>query len=250
MTALRDIDDIRNGVFANVLIRRGFDQREAVVLKVCHICLPACPLSHPSVAPDPQSPNHILEIDDIPSRHERKLLMDVGYPTGSRYTFQWLDSGQSRKHVTAMIPNNSDAAFRKNTEKPKPSDLLLHYNYGAAAVKCWGRGTEVLQNRANPPRPSVPPAGPSGTTHDIDAAIGKLGEAQNPDPSRAGAGPGELVESEGQAMWDEDDVMMFFWGNSKGARERHLEEVNESTGRMEQWRSGVAENTPSTDDLS
>jgi hypothetical protein len=243
VTALRDIDDIRNGVFANVLIRRGFDQRVAVILKVCHtICLRSRPLSDLYVTTDPQSPNHILETGDIPSRHERTRLMDVGYPPGSRYTFQWLYSGESRKNVTSMVPNNIDAAFRENTEKPKPSDLLLHYNYGAAAIKCWGRGTEVLENRANPPRPSVLPTKPSRTT-----AIGELEEARNPDG--AGAGTGALVESEGQATWDEDDVMMFFWENSQAAKERHLKEVSENTLRMEQWRSGV-ENTPSGANLS
>jgi hypothetical protein len=116
--------------------------------------------------------------------------MDIGYPPGSRYTLQWQYLGESRKHGTSIVPNNIDAVFRENTEKPKPSDLLLHYNYGAAAVKCWGRNTEVLENRANPPCPSVPQTGPSGFTHArySESAIGKLEE-----------GIGELVESEGQA---------------------------------------------------
>jgi hypothetical protein len=134
-----------------------------------------------------------------------------------------------------MVPNNIDAALRKNTEKPKPSDLLLHYDYGAAAIECWGRGTEVLENRANPPRPSVPPTGPSGTTHDSDAAINKLAEARIPDG--AGAGTRGLVESEGLAMWDE--VMLFFWGNTQAAKERYLKKVSEDTQRVEKWREGI-----------
>jgi len=70
----------------------------------------------------------------------------VCYPTGSRYTLQWLiDPG---KFVRDTIPNNLDAAFRKYTKELKPSKLLLHYNYGAAAVKNWGHGIEVLLNRA------------------------------------------------------------------------------------------------------
>jgi hypothetical protein len=89
---------------------------------------------------------------------------------------------------------------------------LLHYDYGAAAVNCWGRGKDVLQKLANPPRPSTPvpaPTEPPKTTHDRTAVIRKLEEAGNLD----GAGTGELVESEGRA-WDEDDVILFFWGTS------------------------------------
>ena len=51
-----------------------------------------------------------------------------------------------------MIPNNSDATFKKATKKAKPSDLLLHYTYGAAAIRHWGRGTEILTKLATPPR--------------------------------------------------------------------------------------------------
>ena len=38
---LNDINDIRNGVFASAAIHSPFDQRFAVVLKVCHISPPA-----------------------------------------------------------------------------------------------------------------------------------------------------------------------------------------------------------------
>ncbi|KAI0284686.1 hypothetical protein BGY98DRAFT_1183550 [Russula aff. rugulosa BPL654] len=33
---------------------------------------------------------------------------------------------------------------------------LLHYNYGAAAVKQWGKNTSILTNRPEVPRPPVP----------------------------------------------------------------------------------------------
>ncbi|KIL57679.1 hypothetical protein M378DRAFT_87561 [Amanita muscaria Koide BX008] len=225
VTALGDINDIRNGVFANTLIHNGFGPRFAAVLK---------------------TPNPILKTKDIPPRHIRRHISeDVSFPSRSRYTLQWLvDPGED---VTSMIPNNSDAAFRKNTRKSKPSDLLLHYNYGAAALKCWGRGLEVLQNSANPPRPPVPvpaPTGPSRTKHDRKPVIRKLRAARDPGgavagSSTAGAGTGESVESEGQAMWDEDDAILFFWGNSQAAKERHLKKIIENTRRMEQWRGGV-----------
>ena len=147
----------------------------------------------------------------------------VKYPSQSRYTLQWLAPPSAA--VTTAIQNNIDAAFKKATRKPKPSDLLLHYIYGAAAVKCWGCGTDLLRERARPPRPLVPFPVP---THSMDAVIRNLR-----------AGTGRLVESEGQAEWDEDDVMLFLWGNSPAAKERHLKKVDENNRRMEQWREGV-----------
>jgi hypothetical protein len=52
--------------------------------------------------------------------------------------------------LETMFPNNSDGAFL-NQHEPKPSDLLLHYNYGAAAVKHWGRNVDVLDKRPDLP---------------------------------------------------------------------------------------------------
>ena len=48
--------------------------------------------------------------------------------------------------ITPVIPNNSDAAFKKRTKKPKPSDLLPHCNYGPAAVKQWNTGRKPSRN--------------------------------------------------------------------------------------------------------
>jgi hypothetical protein len=62
---------------------------------------------------------------------------------------------------------------------PKPSDLLLHYNYGAAAIKMWGRGIEVLRDHAKPRPPKRVEMGPSRTTHDRQTAIQKRDAAQN-----------------------------------------------------------------------
>ena len=77
------------------------------------------------------------------------------YPVRNRYTLQWLINPDPAISLSP-IPNNIDAAFMTGSRKPKPSDLLLHYNYGSAAVKQWGHGVELLKNRANPPRP-IPP---------------------------------------------------------------------------------------------
>lgn len=46
VTQLSDINDIRNGVFANNLIHGAFDLRDVVLLKVRHLCPPILSLSH------------------------------------------------------------------------------------------------------------------------------------------------------------------------------------------------------------
>jgi len=169
-----------------------------------------------------------------------------------------------------MIPRNSDAAFKIRTRVSKPSDLLLHYNYGAAAIKMWGHGKEVLQKHAKPPCPPLPKPvemGPSRTTHDRKSTIQKHernvkrggGGNATAGPSRTtrtcrtrgrdtdvvggGNGPGieGIVDLEAQAPWDEDDVMLFLWGNSNASKDRHRKKLEESTQHMEQWREGVAQ---------
>lgn len=58
MRNLNDINDIRNGVFANELIHKGFDSRKAVVLKVYHTLLPKFNTTSLSLRP----PIHILKL--------------------------------------------------------------------------------------------------------------------------------------------------------------------------------------------
>jgi hypothetical protein len=167
----------------------------------------------------------------------------VCYLASKRYTLQWLINPDSPRDLV-IIPDNMDAAFRVSSREPKPSDLLLHYNYGSAAVKQWGHGVDYLKSLAPRPTPPVPaPMGPSKIVHDRTIAVGK----RKPPPTRgvrarkatARAGAGEMVESEGKASWDEDDVMLFFWGNTPAAKERHRKKVQETTQQMEAWRESV-----------
>jgi hypothetical protein len=202
--------------------------------------------SHLCLAVGIQTPNHILSIADIPQRNQRSITPpDVKYPTKTRYTLNWLKTPDDI--TLSALPNNRDATFKIKTKKPKPTDLLLHYNYGAAAVKLWGHGVNVLQNRSNPPRPPVPvqaEAGLSRTQHDSTITIQKLEDARGAGGVAVGnapAGAGEMVDSEGQAQWDEDDVMLFLWGNSKASKDRYRKKKEESTQRMEQWRQGASQ---------
>lgn len=103
-----------------------------------------------------QTPNAVLLTEDIPqnTRAHANLPADSAYPRGAWYTLQWLLN--PNVEVLDLLQNNMDAAFLKRTSKPKPSELLLNYNYGAAAVKCWGKNTSVLLNRHDIPRPKAP----------------------------------------------------------------------------------------------
>ncbi|TDL26653.1 hypothetical protein BD410DRAFT_825774 [Rickenella mellea] len=192
---LVDIEDIRNGISENPNIRMAFDLRHLVILK---------------------TPNHVLTNMDVPQRAERRSAMpeDVAYPDNERYTLQWLVI-PGVAELRYFADHNMDAAFKKETEEPKPSELLLHYNYGAAAVRHWGHGMGVLQERPNLPRPT----GPVRTRKERSAAIRKRDRTQ-----------GE---------WDADDIVLFFWANTPAARERRRKEQEERTQYMEAWRQGV-----------
>ena len=97
------------------------------------------------------------------------------------------------------------------------------------------------------PRPSESDpaeAVPSRTKHDRTVVHRMLEKHQNHgggEGSAAGAGTGGVVEPEGQVKWDEDDVMLFLWGNSQAVKERHVKEVAEKSEKIEQWRGGVSQ---------
>ena len=163
-----------------------------------------------------------------------------------RYMLQWLVKPDAGK-LQYVAQNNVDATFKKHSCKLKPSELLLHYNYGAAAVNWWGRGKEVLHNRLNIPCPIVSapaPLGPMKMLHDRTITIKKRDTAQHADEAgtgivMAGDEAMDMVESKDQAQWDEDDVMLFFWGNSQAAVECYHRKQEEMTWYMEQWRQGM-----------
>lgn len=161
----------------------------------------------------------------------------VTYPCNERYTLQWLKKLCLIDEDFVRGKYNTDATFKKGTQKRKPSDLLLHYNYGAAAVKWWGRGVEVFQSRLNcvrPPTPAPALVGRTSSRHDRAITVQDRGETEARD------GPGEMLDTEAvQTRWDEDDVMLFFWGNSRGATERYRKKQEESIQKMERWRQGV-----------
>ncbi|KAJ7818357.1 hypothetical protein B0H13DRAFT_2133137 [Mycena leptocephala] len=196
-----------------------------------------------------KTPNLVLDVNDVPPRHPRALAQDTKYPDGQHYTLQWLHGSAEER---AVVPNNSDATFKKRSRTPKPSPMLVHYNYGAAAVKWWGHGANShlgISNRPTMPRPSVPVPAATGpirtkrTAAQLDASIQKQATG-----NMGGSGSGHRdreAAQEGEVM-DPDEIVMFFWSQNPAAVERRKREaedqIHEEEGRasrMEQWRESV-----------
>ncbi|KIJ57383.1 hypothetical protein M422DRAFT_773957, partial [Sphaerobolus stellatus SS14] len=206
ITNLNSVNDVRNGFTAYDHIHKRFDSREAVILK---------------------TPNPILDPADI---HPR---LDVGtplpnnkqYPRTARYTLQ-IFNRTLLTQLWGKLPDNVDAAFLKPSLNgkgnpkptlPKPSALLLHYNFGAAALKQWGRNKVILSGRPGIPRPPPPTQdGNHRIFHQSDrqTAINKRKDKAPEEQNMGGAGAGGLQEAPTNQEWDEDDVMLYFWGNT------------------------------------
>ncbi|KAJ7769504.1 hypothetical protein B0H16DRAFT_1307519 [Mycena metata] len=227
-STLTTVDGRRNGMLVGLEVHAVTESREVAVL---------------------QTPNPVLGVNDIPPRHNRALPDDIKYPDEQRYTLQWLH-GDSPE-VLARIPNNSDATFKKRTHLQKPSPMLLHYNYGAAAVKWWGHGASHLgiSNRPTMPRPSAPVPAATGPTRTKRTATGQLNtslqkRAGNVVGSGSGAQDGEAARD--KELMDPDEIVMFFWSRNPAALERRKREAEDQTreqeeraSRMEQWRESV-----------
>ncbi|KAH9952808.1 hypothetical protein BC827DRAFT_1252193, partial [Russula dissimulans] len=209
------------------------------------------------------TPNRVLDVNDISGDPGRFPLLDITkyeYPVGERFSLQVVAGDLDRNSLLLAYPNNTDAAFKRGTNLPKPSSLILHYNYGAAAVKLWGRRTEIL-DRPNIPRPQVvtnhQPGGPSRGRNNRLIAIRKReghdntagGSGESAESAEvAGGGATDVTDNPtvvvqpmvGYRGWDEDDWMLFFWGNTPAARERYRAADEQSSNRIARWASEVS----------
>ena len=115
---------------------------------------------------------------------------------------QWIVT-QNDPTILTIFPNNNDATF-KDQQLPRPADLLLHYNYGAAAVKQWGKNTSVLDNCPDIPCPPVlvpVPLGPTRVKHNHEDTIKRRDDNVNQGGLRSerNTGEGAAADSEPQA---------------------------------------------------
>ncbi|KAJ7672903.1 hypothetical protein B0H17DRAFT_947299, partial [Mycena rosella] len=224
VSGLSSINDIRNEMYLSSNVHKLFDKRKLVVLK------------------ETFTPNLILDTADIPSRSSigRDLKYGVKYSEKDRYTLQSLTSTDT---IRDDIANNLDAAFKLHSKKPKPSPLLLHYNYGVAAVIWWGKGESRLHasNRPNIPRPTVPvpaPMGPRRVMHDRQVTRDKLEHARAEDVGSRGTGSAAGKSEQDTDRVYAEDFVLTLWASTVVARERREAEAKENAYRMERWQAG------------
>ncbi|KZS88729.1 hypothetical protein SISNIDRAFT_530977 [Sistotremastrum niveocremeum HHB9708] len=133
---LTDINDIRNGLLVHSPIHASFRSRNIGIIK---------------------TPNEILTTTDIHSSKHPNPNTDSFNPPHSRCTLHWL--GNPSPPTAAAYPNCRDATFSTSTLNPSsfPSDILLHYVYGASALYKWGKHMDILTTQERFPRPDQLP---------------------------------------------------------------------------------------------
>jgi hypothetical protein len=122
----------------------------------------------------------VLSIEDVPNGPVRVVGDDVECPTQERFALQLLV--RDDPDLTELPWIGRDAAFKKGSNLAKPSEVLLHYKYGAAAIKCWSRQTHLFASHTDAPRPPAAVihkiAGPACTFHDRAETIRKRQQRQ------------------------------------------------------------------------
>jgi hypothetical protein len=212
----------------------------------------------------------VLDTEDIQTNNDRLISAGTGYPEGERFTLQLIEilEASNRPAVEEHCQVGRDAVFASDTDTAKPSGLLLHYNYGAAAVKWWGHHTDILRSR-DPPHPPLPPSpspsppprprqrrrldlpppptpGPSTgippylrppatNVHDRTISIRKR------HPSEISDEVSDVNKTKVWESWDEDDWMMFCRLNTKAARERRQVVEEESSSNIRTWAQEVSD---------
>ncbi|KAJ7867348.1 hypothetical protein B0H14DRAFT_3441796 [Mycena olivaceomarginata] len=132
------------------------------------------------------------------------------------------------EHHKRDVPNNKDAAFKKHSKKPKPSPLLLHYNYGVAVLKWWGKvqGTYFQLGRA--------------PTHDRSLTTAKLAQARQLAGLQGGSGSnGEVDDIDARRESEAERLVLTFYANAPATQSRRANQQAESTNRMVQRQNGI-----------
>jgi hypothetical protein len=243
---LNNVDDIRNGLIVGVGIHAAHDSRVVVVLKVYSTISSRVLAFLISFA---QTPNTILNSEDV-VEHMGSRLLHSGkreYPRGGRerYTLQWIapDPNEDvQEGNEQQTPNNVDAAFLKDTGLPMPSGMLLHYNYGAAVVKHWGRNKSLVKD-SRIPRPPINAntvsLGPPTTQNDRTVVLKKLEDARS-EGGGSGGGTSQGGGCRDNEEWNEDDIVMFCWVNNNADASRWARDNEQSIkDTVMEWRAGV-----------
>jgi len=204
------VDDVRNGFLS--AFNAPFDDQlcGVVVVGICRYTMP-----EKIVNQRIQTPNSILDMDDIPRPTPRVLSEGVEYPQHKRYTLHLFQSLGS--HL-----NNTDAAFSTPTPNNLPAELFLLYQYAACVVKAWGRGTDYL-NTLTYDRPSLPRS--------------SLNKGRKAKCEYSGEEGGRHRETE--TKLDPFDLILALWANTPAAVKRQEREQSELSSKMNDWVQNV-----------
>ena len=199
----------------------------------------------------------MLNTEDIQTIN-RPISMGTGYLEGERFTLQHIEvlEASRRPTVEQWCQVGRDAAFSSNTNTAKPSGVLLHFNYGAAAVKWWGHNTDTLRSQ-NPPhaapaprrcqQPQPPPSPAAGPSTDVPAYLRRPLTTINHERNlvsqehKQHSANERVNESKAWESWDEDDWMMFCRFNTKAVHGRLQAAGEESSSNIRAWAQEVSD---------
>ncbi|KIY42901.1 hypothetical protein FISHEDRAFT_79039 [Fistulina hepatica ATCC 64428] len=184
-----------------------------------------------------QTPNPILDMDDISRRVERGMVRyGTSYPTQCRYTFKYMTNEMEEDQFSVFYPDNIDATFVQSNKDTLPSGPLLDYVFGATAVVEWGCHdlTDTFNNLGYQPyHPTAAPHsfGLTTTRHDHSATRQKR-DMLTPQPEEEG---GSVAGEEVDGL----DFVMFLRINTGAAKRRREEEDSALRSRISAWASDV-----------
>ncbi|KAF8812071.1 hypothetical protein BYT27DRAFT_7252263 [Phlegmacium glaucopus] len=166
-------------------------------------------------------PNPIPETTDVPDRAQRlDLDPSCSFPETSRYTLQWIVS-PTRPAIRNIY---------QITTTPPPYTTI----YLSLPTFCYIITTALQRVQQGSNTIVMLPK----------RAVDSTSQKRQPAGKDRGSSDGAAVDSEIQDSWHEDDVILFFWGNSKVARERVAHEEQERKGFTEEWRATVTQSRP------
>jgi len=134
------INDIRNGIMLTSGLRRSFGEGGIAFLK---------------------TPNFALDTADVPKVDPVRELGNTELPidgAGGRYTLQHFPGVEFT--IALLAPANADAWIPESLdERERPSQLLLDFWYGAAALQAWGQDSFQSYIKEHGKLPYYPPQG-------------------------------------------------------------------------------------------
>ncbi|KAI0046523.1 hypothetical protein FA95DRAFT_1606808 [Auriscalpium vulgare] len=213
------LDDPRNGMLLDRNLRGVLDLQLAAIVV---------------------TPNHVLDMADIPDGEDRPLNVDsvmwrskVYFPDDVRYTIQMLAP------LKTGVPHNGRAAFVPDSGVPLPSPLLLEFAYGLTALRLWGHGAQLPIEH---PKYRFVPVTPEPA--DGGSALGKRPRSEDDPSESAGCSPESPVK---HRRLTEDSCRSVIETYGVGRPEYQLRNAKVKQDRVSVWASEIVPHTSGTE---